>query len=123
MMVHPLELQDACRPLEQVTLCIPDADFLQRVALPGFLDTFCDHGQVKLVCKIGDSLNQLSAVTGYSDDELPVDLDVVERETLQQGEVTVIRAEIIDSVLHAIALEARQVRVAGGQAVEQSALC
>jgi hypothetical protein len=29
-------------------------------------------------------------VTGYSDRELPVDLDVVERKTLQQGEVTVI---------------------------------
>jgi hypothetical protein len=86
------------------------------------LDAFRHDGQVKLGCEIDDSLDQLSAMAGSADGELPVDLDVIERKTLQQGEIAVIRTKIVDRVFYAMGPETHQIPVTGGQTVEQSAL-
>jgi hypothetical protein len=119
--VYPLKVADAKRSLKEEALRESDADFLQRFILSDLFDAFRDDRRAQLVRKKTDALDQLTVATGDAINELPVDLDVVKWEALQQRDVAVLGAKVIDRKFYPLGLEFRDATVDCTQTGEQTA--
>jgi hypothetical protein len=72
-----------------------------------FLDALGNHERPDLLREERYGLHQRAIVADYTPDELPVDLDVVEAKSLQQGKVAVFSTGIVDGKLGAAARRGR----------------